>query len=115
MNKKVAYGLLVHADRRRVRKLIEDIENDFLNGNNNYPKTPMEAYNLLVNYRKYNSNRNAREGGLEQLAFIAEGKQTKPEGDYYPHIKRFKCRRNGTTRATAQGRMQINKSNHRHR
>jgi hypothetical protein len=31
--------------------LIKEIENDFLKGHNDYPKTPTEAYNLLVNYR----------------------------------------------------------------
>jgi hypothetical protein len=53
LNKKVAYGILVCADRSRYGKLIEEIENDFLMGNNNYPKMPTEAYNLLMNYKNY--------------------------------------------------------------
>jgi hypothetical protein len=51
LQKKVAYGLLVSADRIIHGKLIEEIENDFLMGNNNYPKKPTEAYDLLVNYK----------------------------------------------------------------
>jgi hypothetical protein len=52
-NRTVAYGLLVRADRDRYGKLIEEIKNDFLKGHDDYPKTPTEAYNLLVNYRNY--------------------------------------------------------------
>ena len=59
-DKTVAYGLLVRADRGRFGKLIEEIENDFLKGHDDYPKTPTEAYNLLVNYRNFNpQKRNA--------------------------------------------------------
>jgi hypothetical protein len=78
LEKKVAYGILVRADRNRYGKLIEEIENDFLMGNNNYPETPTEAYNLLVNYKNYNST-NKRNGpppgGLDQIAFVATGRE----------------------------------------
>jgi hypothetical protein len=49
LDKTVAYGILVRADRDRYGKLIKEIENDYLKGHNNCPKTPTEAYNLLVN------------------------------------------------------------------
>jgi hypothetical protein len=76
-DKTVAYGILVRADRNRYGKLIEEIENDFLKGNNDYPKTPTEACNLLVNYRSYNNNqkRAATQGGSDHVAFLAEGKR----------------------------------------
>jgi hypothetical protein len=62
---KVAYGLLVRTDRNRYGKLIEEIENSFLKGNNDYPTTPMEL--LLVNYKNFNSNkRTLPQGGLDQ-------------------------------------------------
>jgi hypothetical protein len=43
-------------------------------GNNHYPKTPMEAYNLLVNYKNYANNTNKRgvPGGLDQVAFLVK-------------------------------------------
>jgi hypothetical protein len=53
----------------------------------------MEAYNLLVNYKNYSANtnkRNAAQGGLDQVAFITEGKRLKT-GKEFPHIKCFKC------------------------
>jgi hypothetical protein len=65
--------LLVHADRGRYGKLIEEIENDFLKGNNDYPETPTEAYNLLVNYRSYNNtNKRNHTPGLDQVAFMTK-------------------------------------------
>jgi hypothetical protein len=66
-NKTIAYGILVRADRSRYRKLIEEVENDFLNGHDNYPKTPTDAYNLLVNYRNYITvnKRTVTQGGLD--------------------------------------------------
>jgi len=98
-NKTIAYGILVRADRSRYGKLIEEIENDYLKGNNDYPKTPTEAYNLLVNYRSYNHNKRpaGQGGGLDHVAFVTEGKRQRQEGEpkYYPHIKCFKCNQMG--------------------
>jgi hypothetical protein len=91
MNKKIAYGILVRADRGRYGKLIEEVENAYLKGNNDYPTTPTESYNLLVNYKTYSSNkRTISQGGLEQVAFVTEGKKLKT-GKEFPHIKCFKC------------------------
>jgi hypothetical protein len=51
----------------------------------------MEAYNLLVNYKNYNSNkRGVPDGGLDQVAFMTVGKKLRPDGKF-PHIKCFKC------------------------
>jgi hypothetical protein len=74
----MAYGILVRADRSRYGKLIEEIENDYLKGNNDYPETPTEAYNLLVNYRSYNNNKRpaGQGGGLDHVAFLTEEKNT---------------------------------------
>jgi hypothetical protein len=91
LNKKIAYGILVRADRGRYGKLIEEVENAYLKGNNHYPTTPTESYNLLVNYKNYSSNkRTISQGGLEQVAFVTKGKKLK-KGKEFPHIKCFKC------------------------
>jgi hypothetical protein len=66
-NKTIAYGILARADRARYGKLIEEVENDFLKGHDDYPKNPTEANNLLVNYRNYitvNKRTNVQ-GGLD--------------------------------------------------
>ncbi len=67
-----------------------------MKGNNDYPQTPTEAYNLLVNYR-YNNKRNITTGGLDQVAFLADrGKKQKRE---YPHIQCFNCQKHGHYRS----------------
>jgi len=96
-NKTIAYGILVRADRSRYGKLIEEMENDFLKGNNDYPQTPTETYNLLVNYRNYATvnKRNAAQSGLDHVAFVTDGKRQRGDNKQYPHIKCFKCNQFG--------------------
>jgi len=108
MNKKIAYGILVRADCGRFGKLIEEVENTYLKGNNDYPTTPTEAYNLLVNnYKNYSTNkRTARQGGLEQVAFVTKGKEFET-GKEFPNIKCFKCGKMGTIRVIVQKRMRM--------
>jgi hypothetical protein len=42
-------AFLLGSNRVRYGKLIEDLENSHLKGQNNYPKTVQDAYTLLVN------------------------------------------------------------------
>ena len=42
-----AMQLIQNSDRDKCGSLIEDFDRAFLSGNNNYPQTPLEAYNLL--------------------------------------------------------------------
>lgn len=66
INKKVAYGMLFRADRTKYEKLIEEIENDYLKGNDDYLKTPTEAYSLLVIHKNYGNQMNKKvTGGLD--------------------------------------------------
>jgi hypothetical protein len=54
----------VRAYQHRYGKLIEEIENDILKGNDGYPRTPTEAYSLLVNYKNYaNTNQCMKQPG----------------------------------------------------
>jgi hypothetical protein len=95
LDKTVAYGILVKADRGWYGKLMEEVKNAYLKGSNDYPTNPTEAYNLLVNYRNYNNDKRQQvPGGLDQVAFITDGKRLKT-GKEYPHIKCFKCGKYG--------------------
>jgi hypothetical protein len=47
------------AGRGRYEKLMEDLENAYTQGRDNYRKTVQDAYSLLTNWIDKNSNRNA--------------------------------------------------------
>jgi hypothetical protein len=52
---------------------------------------PTEAYNILVNYRNHNNNKRTNiPGGLDQVAFVTDGKHLKT-GKEFPYINCFKC------------------------
>jgi hypothetical protein len=44
----MACAFLVGSDRDRYGKLVEDLENDHIQGSDKYPKTLTDAYSLLV-------------------------------------------------------------------
>ncbi len=54
----------------------------FLKGNNDYPKIPTEAYNLLVNYKSYNTNKNyprrIRSSGISKRRKMNKGRWRLP-------------------------------------
>ena len=43
----LALAFLMGSNRSRFRRLLEKLENDFTAGNDNYPKTLTDAYNML--------------------------------------------------------------------
>ena len=47
-----AMAFLLGCDRARYSRLIDDLENDYLQGRYHYPKTVAEAYNLLTNWKQ---------------------------------------------------------------
>jgi hypothetical protein len=49
-----AVAFLLGCDRARYGKRIEDVENDFLQGRNNYPMTVAAAYNVVTNWKQEN-------------------------------------------------------------
>jgi hypothetical protein len=48
----LAVAFLLSADRGRYGRLIEDLENDFLQGQDRYPKTVTAAFGLLTNWKQ---------------------------------------------------------------
>ena len=49
-----AMQIIMNSDCDKYGSLIGDYDQLFLSGNNNYPKTPLEAYNLLKGANKTN-------------------------------------------------------------
>ena len=49
-----AVAFLLGCDRARYGRLIDDLENDFLQGRNHYPMTLVAAYNLVTNWKQEN-------------------------------------------------------------
>jgi hypothetical protein len=47
-----AIASLIGCDRSRSGRLIEDLENDYIQGRNHYPTTVADAYNLLTNWKQ---------------------------------------------------------------
>ena len=48
----LAVAFILGSDRSRYGRLIENLENDYLQGQNNYPVTVTGAYNLLTNWKQ---------------------------------------------------------------
>jgi hypothetical protein len=48
----LAVAFLLNADRTRYSSMLQDYKNDFLEGQENYPKTITAAYNMLTNWKQ---------------------------------------------------------------
>jgi hypothetical protein len=47
-----ACAFLLGSDRIRYGKLLEDLENDYTQGRDNYPSTLQHAYSLIVHWKQ---------------------------------------------------------------
>lgn len=79
----LAVAFILLADRGRYAKLIEELENDFVKGADNYPTDLTEAYNLLLHWK--HDPRNLMRGlgsGDDDVAFGQHGdSEDKPKKD----------------------------------
>ena len=64
---------LVNSDRSRFGDLLNNLSNDYLMSQNNYPASLTDAYNMLVNYRSQYKNPTNGTVGNESVAFVADG------------------------------------------
>jgi hypothetical protein len=92
----LAMAFLLGCDRTRYSRLLEDLENDFLQGQNKYPKTVSDTYNVLTNWKQ---ERNGwKPGAGDGVAFTNidekdKGKKTPREGK--GHITCHRCDKKG--------------------
>jgi hypothetical protein len=86
----LAVAFLLGADRNRYGKMVEDLENDFLQGQNNYPRTLTAAYHLLTNWKQDPRNLMRPFGPVNDgLAFANDGRRDKS------NITCHKCNKKG--------------------
>ena len=71
----LAYELVINSDLRRYGRLIEELENYYTKGNDNYPRNMVKAYQLLNEYKQWNPRATLPEslGG----AFLQQGNNNK--------------------------------------
>ena len=62
-------AFLMCADHQRFGRLIESIENDFIEGRDRYPTSVSDAYHHLTNYT-YDPRLGQREVGGGEIAFV---------------------------------------------
>ena len=48
-----AYGFLANIDKKRYGNLVENLDNNFIFGDDKYPATPQRAYEYAMNYKQY--------------------------------------------------------------
>ena len=85
----MAITLLMGADRTRYGRLLDNLENEFVAGHDNYPKTLTDAYNRLVYFTKSGEQNGLKGINGGEVAFVnAEGKHKEK-----PAKSEVECRR----------------------
>ena len=85
-----ANWFILHSDRSRFGDLIVGLQNNYLMGQNNYPKTLTDAYSRLTNWKMPSgNNRNTNNSG-SGISFNTVGEQ-KAKGKFRPNITCHNC------------------------
>ena len=88
-----AMTFLLGCDRSRFGRLIEDLENDYLQGRNHYPGTIAEAYNLLTNWKQERSGWRAPAADGVAFSNVDDKGRTPRTGK--AHITCHRCEKKG--------------------
>jgi hypothetical protein len=77
----LACAFLLGSDRKWCGKLIEDLENGHVQRNDKYPKTLVEAYNLLIHWKQDPKNLMIGSSTSDGMAFANVGGEQRPPQD----------------------------------
>jgi hypothetical protein len=77
----LACSFLLGSDRKRRGKLIEDLQNHHVQRNDKYPKTLVEACNLLIHWKQDPKNLMIRSSTSDGMAFANVGGEQRPPQD----------------------------------
>jgi hypothetical protein len=97
MNRYLAMAMLTAADVAQYSRLLEYLDNDYTKGNDNYPRTVTESYNLIINYRQARPTARIYHDA-EGVAFAnieEEGDERAPKDR--SHISCCNCQKKGIT------------------
>ena len=64
-------AFVMNSDLKRYGRLIEELENDYTKGNDNYPRNMVKAYQLLNEYKRWNPRETIPEAS--GVAFLQQG------------------------------------------
>ena len=81
----LGYLFLINSNRSRFGDLNNNLSNDYLMNQNNYPASLTDAYNMLVNYRSQYKNPTSGTAGNESVAFVADGRGDPSDQDAGEH------------------------------
>ena len=71
----LAWAFVINSDLRRYRHLIEELENDYTKGNDNYPRNMVKYYQLLNKYKQWNPRSILPDSS--GVAFLQQGNNNK--------------------------------------
>ena len=71
----LACAFVINCDLRRYGRLIEELENDYTEGNDNYPRNMVKYYQLLNEYNQWNPRATLPESS--GVAFLQQGNNNK--------------------------------------
>ena len=71
----LACAFFVNSDLRQYGRLIEELENNYTEGNDNYPRNMVKAYQLLNEYKQWNPRATLPESSV--VAFLQQGNNNK--------------------------------------
>jgi hypothetical protein len=93
-SKFLAMSYLLMVDKQRYGKLLDELENDFTKGTDNYPDSVTNAYNLVVNHKGQQRVVSRLFNDSEAVSFAnVDGKKVPPD---IATIKCYACRKDGT-------------------
>ena len=64
-------AFVINSDLKQYGRLIEELENDYTKGNDNYPRNMVKAYQLLNEYRQCNPRASLPESS--GVSFLQQG------------------------------------------
>ena len=98
----LACAFVINSDLRRYRRLIEELENDYTKGNDNYPRNMVKAYQFLNEYKQWNPRPTLHESS--GVVFLKQGNNNKSAQRTTEWKKKATCHNCGQKR-THQARM----------